>query len=107
MAPKFLRPDEFECVEKKAHSEQLILMHLFWTAKEAMYKAYGQKEVDFKAQLFIAPFEWQTENIVVTKGKLDKNGLVIHYQLYMGMYKSTEEDINPFLWTIAIEMATS
>jgi hypothetical protein len=44
---------------------------------------------------------------VITKGKLDKNGLVIHYQLYMGMYKSTEEDINPFLWTIAVEIAAS
>jgi phosphopantetheinyl transferase len=107
IAPKFMRPDEFEWVEKRAYSEQLILMHLFWTAKEAMYKAYGQKEVDFKAQLFIEPFEWQTENVVITKGKLDKNGLVIHYQLYMGMYKSTEEDINPFLWTIAVEIAAS
>jgi phosphopantetheinyl transferase len=104
IAPKFMRSDEFEWVEKRAYSEQFILIHLIWTAKEAMYKAYGQKEVDFKAQLFIEPFAWQTENVVVTKGKLDKKGLVIHYQLYMGIYESVEEGISSFLWTIAVEI---
>jgi 4'-phosphopantetheinyl transferase len=104
IAPKFMRPDELEWVERKVYSEQFILKHLFWTAKEAMYKAYGQKEVDFKAQLFIEPFEWQTENVVTTKGKLDKNGLMIGYQLYMGIYESMEEGISSFLWTIAVEI---
>lgn len=30
---------------------------LIWTAKEAMYKAYGQKEIDFKEQMKVWNFE--------------------------------------------------
>ena len=31
---------------------------LIWTAKEAMYKAYGQKEIDFKEQMKVWDFEY-------------------------------------------------
>ena len=35
---------------------------VFWCAKEVLYKIYGKGEVNFKENLFIFPFENQTEN---------------------------------------------
>lgn len=51
---KFCSDEERDCLDRVAHRESL---HLIWGAKEALYKLYGKKEVDFRSQLFIEPFE--------------------------------------------------
>jgi 4'-phosphopantetheinyl transferase len=48
----------------------------FWAAKEAMYKAHGLKEVDFKQHLFII-----VQNDKLIHGRLQKNGFVKNYTL--------------------------
>jgi 4'-phosphopantetheinyl transferase len=49
-----------------------------WAAKEAMYKAYGEKEIDFKSQLLVKP-AGDTE----LQGKLLlRNGSVLEYLLH-------------------------
>lgn len=42
-------------------SETQEKLHLIWGAKEAMYKMYGKKEVDFKLHLHVLPFDLQQE----------------------------------------------
>lgn len=58
LAPKFLSPPEADFVAMHSAEEQFDLLHVFWTAKESMYKAYGLKELDFRKNMNLAPFEW-------------------------------------------------
>jgi len=55
IAHKFLRPEEMESLSK---SERLEHLHVYWGAKEALYKAYGRKQLDFKQHISIEPFEY-------------------------------------------------
>lgn len=98
IAPKFMRPDELAWVSQYPAPVQLEYMHLFWTAKEAMYKAHGLKELDFRGHLFLEPFVWQKEGVVQTTGRIQKDDLVLQYQLFMGYF---ENENTPFVWTLA------
>lgn len=53
---KFLHPEELAFVEQKAKS-QTELLTLLWCAKEAMFKWYGEGEVDFSEMMRISSFE--------------------------------------------------
>ncbi len=59
IAPKFLRPVEMESLSS---SERLEHLHVYWGAKEALYKAYGRKKLDFKKHISITPFEFNLRN---------------------------------------------
>lgn len=47
---KFLNPTELQSVHDDQKKTRL---HLYWGAKECMYKSYGKKEVNFKEHLFV------------------------------------------------------
>ena len=49
---KFCTPEELQFCNENI--QQILLI---WSAKEAMYKAYGKKEVDFKEQMNVWDFE--------------------------------------------------
>ena len=34
-------------------------MHVYWGAKEALYKAYGKGELDFKKNILVEPFLYE------------------------------------------------
>jgi phosphopantetheinyl transferase len=55
ISSKFIHDDEFLFLDKKNELEHL---HVFWGAKEAIYKAYGKKELDFKKHIIISSFEY-------------------------------------------------
>lgn len=61
-------------------ANRLIFQHLVWGAKEAMYKAYGRRELDFREHLFV-----DLTNIPLergqTEGMLLKDDLKIRYRL--------------------------
>ncbi|MBP6825303.1 MAG: 4'-phosphopantetheinyl transferase superfamily protein [Saprospiraceae bacterium] len=59
LAPKFLNEAEMTFINRHTASVQFDLMHVFWTAKESLYKAYGLKELDFRGHMHLDPFEWQ------------------------------------------------
>lgn len=82
IAHKFMRPVEFDCLNEEKRLEQL---HLFWGAKEALYKAYGRKELDFKDHIFVEPFQYkkdkgQTRGRVV-KGEFDETFTIYYDRL--------------------------
>ncbi len=58
LAPRFLHEEEIAFVKTFAADVQLDVQHVFWTAKESLYKAYGLKALDFRQHLRIEPFEW-------------------------------------------------
>lgn len=53
LAPRFLSETEMACIST---DHKLLHLHLFWGAKESLYKAYGRKELDFREHIPIAPF---------------------------------------------------
>jgi len=55
---KFMRPIELESLEEHSSLEHL---HIYWGAKEALYKAYGRKQLGFKKHIFITPFSLDLE----------------------------------------------
>ena len=62
IAHKFLNEPEKSYVESRPKSEHLDLLHLFWTAKESLYKAYGLKELDFRKNIFVENIQWDRLN---------------------------------------------
>lgn len=105
IAPRFLNDVEKQFITGYNHIGQMALFHLFWTMKEALYKAYGLKEVDFKNHFRIAPFEWNGDAGVTTAAVV-KDGTVQQYRLYFGKHHTpttTENALGtPFYWTVAL-----
>ncbi len=52
---KFLNEAEIAAV-----AGDVTMMHLFWSAKETLYKIYRQKKLQFKENLLLPPVELQT-----------------------------------------------
>ncbi|MFN0175923.1 MAG: 4'-phosphopantetheinyl transferase family protein [Saprospiraceae bacterium] len=62
IAHKFLNELEKEFVTSRPEIETLLLLHLFWTAKESLYKAYGLKQLDFRKNIFVQKIQWDGTN---------------------------------------------
>lgn len=64
---------------------QIISQSLIWSAKEALYKVYGKKELDFREHLHIHPFNINQNNLGVFTGDIIKDDFIqkhrIHYQI--------------------------
>ncbi len=54
IAPRILHPDELEFLNSL--TDQQSALQVFWGAKEALYKAYGRKALEFKTNLRIHAF---------------------------------------------------
>ncbi len=78
--------------EKITSPEKLLMI---WSAKEAMYKAYGKKEIDFREQMKVHEFELNFDQIIEFSGELwgDKH---YNFQLFAKWFK-------PFIAVWAVE----
>ena len=56
-------------------------MHFYWGAKEALYKAYGRRELDFREHIFIEPFLLENPTGAM-QGSVIKGDFSAKYQLY-------------------------
>ncbi len=50
---RFMRKEESESLHPEFRLEQI---HVFWGAKEAIYKAYGRRQLDFCTHILVEPF---------------------------------------------------
>lgn len=91
IAHKYMRPEETESLALH-HIEHL---HIYWGAKEALYKAYGRRELDFIKHIHIQPFDYQ--QIGTTKGRVTKGDFEANYQIYF-------EKIGEYILVYAIEI---
>lgn len=77
IAPKFLTDKEL--IDAAGSIEKT---HVYWSAKEVIYKSYGLKNLDFKKNMKIHPFKYENEG--VCKGELITaklhNTYTIHYK---------------------------
>ena len=75
---KFMREEESDCLDSAFRLEHL---HVFWGAKEALYKAYGKRELDFKKHILIEPFDFNLKN-GKTKGVVLKDNYTAKYDIF-------------------------
>lgn len=50
LGPRFLRPDEEAALPTEPEA-RIDALHLIWGTKEALYKAYGRREIDWREHL--------------------------------------------------------
>lgn len=55
-------------------------LHVLWGAKEAMYKAFGKRGLDFKADMYLEPFEYQP-NGGATLGVLTQEETTLYFEI--------------------------
>jgi len=80
--------------EKITSTQELVRYHLYihWCAKEALYKICDKRNINFKKNLIISPFDPQEEGII--NGTVDNINGVDDYELY---YRRMEDYI--LVWT--------
>ena len=66
---KFISVQEIDHLDKD-HLESSY--HIFWGAKESMYKAWGKKELEFKRHMHVFPFKYFRKDLEL-KGWVKKN----------------------------------
>lgn len=75
---KFISDSERE----KLTARNLIpYYHIFWGAKESMYKAYGIKELEFRDHMHLYPFKFFKSSIEI-KGWVRKDDVSQDYDVY-------------------------
>jgi 4'-phosphopantetheinyl transferase len=67
VAHKFVSTEEWHNIHEDDRNLQLYLV---WCCKEALYKYYGKKALDFKENLFLYPFIWTPDGS--TRGQIMK-----------------------------------
>lgn len=59
LAPRFLSPEEMAFIHPQEY--RIEHLHVCWCAKEALYKAYGKREIEFSDHLRLEAFIYQPE----------------------------------------------
>ncbi len=77
IAPRFLSPEEASAIGPNARLEAL---HVYWCAKEALFKAYGKGQVDFCRDLRVMPFVYSEAGGRLT-GQILKDQTVRNFDL--------------------------
>ncbi len=70
-------------------------LHVIWGAKEAMYKAWGKKGIDFKQDMEVEQFSWE-HNRIETEGSLSKGSVSMRFSI-------TAQQVEDFILVRAIE----
>lgn len=80
---KFMRDEESAGLSEETRLEHL---HIYWGAKESLYKAYGRKMLDFRQHIFVNPFHFQAAG--TTLGFVRKENFNGTYQLFFEKIES-------------------
>ena len=77
IAHKFMREAELNSLVPETRLEHL---HVYWGAKESLYKAFGRRALDFKKHIHITPFQFGTSPTF--EGHIYKDDFKASYQLW-------------------------
>lgn len=82
---KFLSDKELESIHDETRIEQL---HVCWGAKESVYKAYGQRALEFKEHIHLDPFEFKIGESFKARLKKDDYSMDfnVHYEILDDYY---------------------
>ena len=80
IAKRFVHDDEWRFIND---TDRLTVLYLLWSAKEALYKLYGKKAVDFKNHMIASPFKLQKHGwFHLTFKKEKEQTFVMQYEVY-------------------------
>lgn len=85
IAPRFISPIEKAMI---LPGKALQYHHCLWSAKEAIYKAYGRKSLDFIGHIKIAPFIFRETGCWLT-GSVQKEEICKNYTLFCRQIENT------------------
>ena len=74
---KFMREPEMRSLRDNTRLEHL---HVYWGAKECLYKAYGRKALNFKEHIFVDPFGYNPEGGICT-GHVSKDDYLQFFEV--------------------------
>jgi 4'-phosphopantetheinyl transferase len=80
IADRFLTSDDLAMVRRSNNT--LHYLHLYWGAKECMYKAYGKKKLGFREHIFITDIMEEKDRGV---GEIRYEGIHLSYDIYFRM----------------------
>ncbi len=101
IAHKFLNEAEHKLLQNHPEATQFDLLHVFWTAKESLYKAYGLKELDFRKNIFVENIQWDGQN-GEGAGRVEKGDFRLAFQLIFSKIEVAEE--GELIWAICQEI---
>jgi phosphopantetheine--protein transferase-like protein len=85
ISPRFLHPDELSWLASQDQRQKAL--QIFWGAKEAMYKAYGKKRLQFNRDIRVSEFDPQHPSKF--KGWVDSPDGILNFEL---CWQMPEED---------------
>ena len=91
VAPRFLCEQELQEVDPERSRESLAL---YWSAKEAVFKALQQQEVDFRKQLYVSPFQVGTAGRIRVRERRTESG---------GWYRLEYRLMNGYVLTYTVD----
>ena len=74
-------------LNEREHCTSEDNLHIIWSAKESIYKAYGKKQVDFKRDIFIQVGDIH-RNFGIFTGELIRHPKTLKYQLYYEIWNN-------------------
>ena len=81
LAPKFVNELEKDWIDTQYQDESLTMFHYIWSAKEAMYKVYGRKQLDFRMHLVVDPVQPHGGQSSGMIHKIDeRHSCALHYE---------------------------
>jgi phosphopantetheinyl transferase len=75
---KFISENELATIDESHEHDSY---QIFWGAKEAMYKGYGKRELNFNKHMHVYPFKC-FKNQLELKGWVDKGASIQNYNIY-------------------------
>lgn len=78
LASKFMRTEELASLHPESRMAHL---HVYWGAKECLYKIYGRRELDFRSHILIHPFQLDFEKGLCT-GDIVKEDIQLSCQIH-------------------------
>ncbi len=85
IAHKFISNEEFKHLPKQ---KRLPYYHVFWGAKESMYKAYGLNKLEFREHMHLYPFRLYDKKVEL-RGWVRKDDVSQDYDVYMEELEET------------------
>jgi len=82
IASRFLNASEAKFIEAYTSTQRLHYLYAIWCAKEAVYKAYGRRAVDFADHMNVLPFEFDEQKLMLALNKESEVQYRVAFELF-------------------------
>jgi len=82
IASRFLNASEAKFLRPYNSEERLQYLYAIWCAKEAVYKAYGRRAVDFADHMNVLPFKFEERKLSLTLSKESEVNYTVAFELF-------------------------